>query len=35
VGGLREEPGRIEGEGTIIRIYYMRKNSTFNKREKQ
>ena len=28
-----EDLGRVEGEETIIRIYYMRKESIFNKRK--
>jgi hypothetical protein len=28
-----EDLGRVEGEESIIRIYYMRKESIFNKRK--
>lgn len=32
--GNWEEIGEVEGEETITRIYYMRQESIFNKREK-
>lgn len=33
--GGGEELGGIEGEKTLIKIYWMRKKSNFNKREEQ